>query len=94
MVVGGQQQRAIYFLSGHGERSVDLSSPEGYSLLREWLDAENYEVRTLRWPAGGQERAGARRALPPGSAGLLARGRNGGGGAANLGVARQPRPGP
>ena len=54
MVVGGQQQRAIYFLSGHGERSVDLSSPEGYSLLREWLDAENYEVRTLRWPAGGQ----------------------------------------
>ncbi|PKB79732.1 MAG: hypothetical protein BZY88_11785 [SAR202 cluster bacterium Io17-Chloro-G9] len=51
MVVGGQQQKTVYFLAGHGERSVDVSTNEGYSRVREWLEAENYEVRTLRWGA-------------------------------------------
>ncbi len=51
LVVGGQERKTVYFLAGHGERSVDQSTADGYSQVREWLEAENYEVRTLRWPA-------------------------------------------
>jgi len=55
MVVGGQQRKTVYFLAGHGERSVDLSSTEGYSQLKEWLESENYDVRTLRWGSDEQD---------------------------------------
>ena len=52
LVVGGQDRKTVYFLAGHGERSIDQSTAEGYSQVREWLEAENYAARTLRWPAG------------------------------------------
>ena len=55
MVVGGQQRKTVYFLAGHGERGVDLSGTEGYSQLKEWLESENYDVRTLRWAAEDQD---------------------------------------
>ena len=55
MVVGGQQQKTVYFLAGHGERNVAISTSEGYTRVREWLEAENYEVRTLRWLSDADE---------------------------------------
>ena len=49
MVIAGQEKRTVYFLSGHGERGIDSTTSDGYSSVREWLEGENYEVRTLRW---------------------------------------------
>ena len=51
MVIAGQEKRTIYFLSGHGERSINSTTSDGYSSVREWLEGENYDVRTLRWGA-------------------------------------------
>lgn len=34
LVVTGQEQKAIYFLAGHGERSVDSGGSDGYSEVR------------------------------------------------------------
>ena len=50
MVISGQEKRIIYFLSGHGERGIDSTAAEGYSEVKSWLEADNYDVRTLRWP--------------------------------------------
>ena len=51
LVVGGQERKTVYFLAGHGERSIDQSAGDGFSQVSEWLEADNYEARTLRWPA-------------------------------------------
>ena len=47
LVVTGQEQRAVYFLDGHGERSIRAGG--GYGSLREGLEGDNYQVRTLQW---------------------------------------------
>ncbi len=47
LVATGQEQRAVYFLSGHGERSI--SAGGAYGSLREGLEADNYKVQTLLW---------------------------------------------
>ena len=47
LVVSGQEQRAVYFLSGHGERSI--SAGGDYGSLREGLEGDNYLVQTLLW---------------------------------------------
>ena len=55
MVIAGQEKRTVYFLSGHGERGIDNASSDGYSSVRQWLEGENYDVRTLRW---GEDQTG------------------------------------
>ena len=51
LVVTGQQRKTIYFLSGHGERSINsrIDDGEGYTLAKDGLEQDNYDVRTLRW---------------------------------------------
>ena len=49
LVVTGQEQKAIYFLSGHGERSVGSTDSDGYSDVRVGLEQDNYRVEPLRW---------------------------------------------
>jgi hypothetical protein len=49
LVVTGQGQKKIYFLSGHGERSIDGQSAASYSLIRSGLEGDNYQVETLPW---------------------------------------------
>ena len=39
--------RAIYFLTGHGERSLDASDQTGYQNAKTALEAKNYSVSTL-----------------------------------------------
>jgi ABC-type uncharacterized transport system involved in gliding motility auxiliary subunit len=40
-------QRKVYFLTGHGERDIQSTEPEGYSSSRQALESKNYEVATL-----------------------------------------------
>ena len=49
LVVTGQEQKTVYFLAGHGERAVQNLTAEGYSRIREGLEGDNYDVRTLLW---------------------------------------------
>ena len=48
-VVTGQEQKTVYFLAGHGERNIDSGSGEGYGFLKQVLEQENYQVRSLVW---------------------------------------------
>ena len=48
-VVTGQEQKTVYFLAGHGERNIDSASSEGYALLRQALEQENYQAKSLIW---------------------------------------------
>jgi ABC-type uncharacterized transport system involved in gliding motility auxiliary subunit len=41
------EKRAIYFLTGHGERSPDQGGQESYSTLKTTLESKNYSVATL-----------------------------------------------
>jgi ABC-type uncharacterized transport system involved in gliding motility auxiliary subunit len=41
------EQKRIYFLVGHGERSVEKADKEGYSSVREALEKENFAVADL-----------------------------------------------
>ncbi|MBI2170942.1 MAG: GldG family protein [Chloroflexi bacterium] len=50
LVVTGVEQKKIYFLTGHAERSiddVDTSSRQGYGLAATGISTDNYEVRNL-----------------------------------------------
>ena len=55
LVASGQDRKTVYFLAGHGERVIDTASlsrggdAEGYDNIRIGLEADNYDVRTLRW---------------------------------------------
>ena len=49
LVATGEEQKAIYFLAGHGERSINSSGPDGYSELRAGLEQDNYRVAPLAW---------------------------------------------
>ena len=48
-VATGQEQKTIYFLGGHGERNIDSGGGDGYALLRQALEQENYQARGLVW---------------------------------------------
>jgi gliding motility-associatede transport system auxiliary component len=41
------EKRAVYFLTGHGERSPDDSGQDSLSLLKRTLESKNYTVQTL-----------------------------------------------
>lgn len=55
LLVTGQEQKAIYFLSGHGERSINNTSADGYGETRVGLEQDNYRVETLRWASNEQD---------------------------------------
>jgi ABC-type uncharacterized transport system involved in gliding motility auxiliary subunit len=40
-------KRAIYFLTGHGERSIDQSADKNYTVAKRVLESKNYTVNTL-----------------------------------------------
>jgi len=40
-------KRAVYFLSGHGERSPDESGDQTFALLKRTLESKNYSVQSL-----------------------------------------------
>ncbi len=41
------ESKVIYFLTGHGEKSIDESEAEGYSMVKEGLEQERYQVKSL-----------------------------------------------
>lgn len=45
--------KAVYFTSGHGEKTVSSTEPEGYSGLVESITLENYDVRELSMTDAG-----------------------------------------
>lgn len=47
MKVTREQDKVIYFLTGHGERSIESDAPEGYKSAAEAIRNENYIVRNL-----------------------------------------------
>ena len=49
LVATGQGQKAVYFLAGHGERSILGTGGDGYSSIKRGLEGDNYQVQTLRW---------------------------------------------
>ena len=49
LVTTGQEQKTIYFLTGHGERSTLGTGGDGYSSIRDGLEGDNYRVESLRW---------------------------------------------
>lgn len=44
--VSRAEQKVIYFLVGHGERSIDDYGQNGYSKVKSLLEKENYQVKT------------------------------------------------
>ena len=49
-VATGLEQKTVYFLAGHGERNIDGGGGDGYALLRQALEQENYQAKGLVWP--------------------------------------------
>ncbi len=49
LIVTGQEQKQVFFLTGHGERELlaDRESPEGFSLAASETQAENYALSNL-----------------------------------------------
>ena len=54
-VATGQEQKTVYFLAGHGERNIDSGSGDGYALLGQALEQENYLARSLVWSRNDTE---------------------------------------
>ena len=48
-VATGEEQKTIYFLSGHGERNPGSTASQGYALARDGLEQDNYRVLQLTW---------------------------------------------
>ena len=45
--VSRKGKKVIYFLTGHGERDIESTDPQGYNKAKKSIEAENYEVETL-----------------------------------------------
>jgi len=45
--VSRQGKKVIYFLTGHGERDLESTDPQGYNKAKKSIEAENYEVKPL-----------------------------------------------
>ena len=54
-IATGQEQKTVYFLAGHGERNIDGGGGDGYGLLRQSLEQENYQARGLVWPRSADD---------------------------------------
>ena len=49
LVATETEQKKVYFLNGHGERSIDREVEDGYLKIRQGLEVDNYAVETLFW---------------------------------------------
>ncbi len=47
MKVTREGKKTVYFLTGHGEKDLDITASEGLSLLKESLENMNYDVEKL-----------------------------------------------
>lgn len=54
-IATGLEQKRVYFLGGHGERNLDSGGGDGYALLRQALEQENYQATGLVWPRNSTE---------------------------------------
>ena len=54
-VATGLEQKTVYFLAGHGERNITSGGGDGYALLRQALEQENYLARSLVWPRTSED---------------------------------------
>ena len=45
--VSRKGKKVIYFLTGHGEKGIDATDPQGYNKAKASIEAENYEVKPL-----------------------------------------------
>ena len=54
-VATGQEQKTVYFLGGHGERNIESSASDGYALLKQTLEQENYQARGLVWSRSAED---------------------------------------
>jgi hypothetical protein len=54
-IATGLEQKKVYFLGGHGERNLDSGGGDGYALLRQALEQENYQATGLVWPRNSTE---------------------------------------
>ena len=48
-VATGQEQKLVYFLTGHGERNISNTAPHGYDAVRNGLEQDNYRATSLVW---------------------------------------------
>ncbi|MEW5957425.1 MAG: Gldg family protein [Chloroflexota bacterium] len=51
--VTNEQERTIYFITGHGEPDIDDGDKEGYSTIRQTLEQERYGVKSLNLSTAG-----------------------------------------
>ena len=49
LIATSKGQKTIYFLEGHGEKSILSSSAKGYSTFKEVLNQDNYNTEILKW---------------------------------------------
>lgn len=42
-----KEQKTVYFLKGHGERALDEAGEQGFSLLKQAIEKQNYAVKEL-----------------------------------------------
>ena len=55
LVATGQEQRKVYFLSGHGEKNLNGNGGDGYASIKDGLERDNYRPETLRWNSADEE---------------------------------------
>ncbi len=49
-----ESEKKIYFLAGHGERDIDESGDEGYSIIKQSLEGQNYLVENYNLAIEGK----------------------------------------
>jgi ABC-type uncharacterized transport system involved in gliding motility auxiliary subunit len=45
--LGQEQERVVYFLTGHGDREISNSDKDGYSIAKVAIEKENFRAKTL-----------------------------------------------
>ncbi len=48
------EEKTVYFLSGHGERSIDSPEPDGYLAVKAAVEQQNYRVEKLNLAVDGE----------------------------------------
>lgn len=48
-----KEQKVVYFLEGHGERSISENTPQGYLAIKGAVEKQNYLVKSLNLAQGG-----------------------------------------
>ncbi|MBO19164.1 MAG: hypothetical protein CL732_01320 [Chloroflexi bacterium] len=51
LVATGSEKKRVYFLTGHGEHSIESVASDGYAAVRAGLEGDNYQVAELNWRA-------------------------------------------